>query len=98
MEPHRGSLATARVRIGVVFGAKGGDVVRWDQGRFQVERKCEHTGGQRAYECGARGWHVVDTHNDGLDALRDASDLLRETGVPHRVADQATGELLGDPS
>jgi len=67
--------------------------VRWDQGRFHVERKCDHTGGQRFFEC-AGGWHTVDTRSDGRDALREAADVQRDTGVPHRVLDNATGEAL----
>jgi hypothetical protein len=66
--------------------------MRWDQGKYAIERKC--TCKSRSFECGARGYHVVDSKNDRGEALREAFDLGRLYGFRYRVTVQVTGEVL----
>lgn len=66
--------------------------MRWDQGRFAIERAC--TCKSKSPECAARGFHVVHSGQDALDLLKEATDLQREVGVPYRVIDQATSLVV----
>jgi hypothetical protein len=66
--------------------------MRWDQGTFGIERECACK--SRSFECGARGFHVVESSNDRGAAITEASKLGRQYGFRYRVTVQATGEVI----
>ncbi len=69
-----------------------GRAIRWDLGRFAVERVCVCK--SRSAEC-PKGWHMVDSHDDLGAAIADLNTLEDETRRgAYRVIDQVNGEKI----
>jgi len=63
----------------------------WWSGSFGVERIC--TCRDRSAECGAAGFHLVDSSDDRGAALGEADRLRRAYGVAYRVVERRTGTV-----